>query len=133
MSKNDTSGKPNGVKRQMPLGQRFTPMNAKQAAEASARARNIRKQVRAQMLDTLVNNLDFGDEMLKALKKGDLDRISLIEKAMTIVGLTHNQSEEVVNKIQLDANVDAKSDVAAKIEFVLPKQEASDGQHEVDA
>lgn len=85
------------------------------------------------MLDTLVNNLDFGDEMLKALKKGDLDRISIIEKAMTIVGLTHNQSEEVVNKIQLDANVDAKSDVAAKIEFVLPKPEASDGKNEVDA
>lgn len=124
MSKNDTSGKPNGTKRQMPLGQRFTPMNAKQAAEASARARNIRKQVRAQMLDTLVNNLDFGDEMLKALKKGDLDRVSLIEKAMTIVGLTHNQSEDAVSKVQLDANVDAKSDVSAKIEFVLPKSNA---------
>lgn len=120
MSKNDTSGKTNGAKRQMPLGQRFTPMNARQAAEASARARNIRKQVRAQMLDTLVNNLDFGDEMLKALKKGDLDRISLIEKAMTIVGLTHNQSEEVVNKIQLDANVDAKTETTVKtVKFVL--------------
>ena len=122
MSKNDTSGKTNGVKRQMPLGQRFTPMNAKQAAEASARARNIRKQVRAQMLDTLVNNLDFGNEMLMAIKTGDMEQVSLIEKAMTIVGLTHNQSEEVVNKIQLDANVDAKTETTIKtVKFVLDK------------
>lgn len=122
MSKNDTSGKTNGVKRQMPLGQRFTPMTAKQAAEASARARNIRKQVRAQILDTLVNNLDFGAEMLKAIKKGDMDQVSLIEKAMTIIGITHNQSEEVVNKIQLDANVDAKTETTIKtVKFVLDK------------
>jgi UPF0288 family protein (methanogenesis marker protein 3) len=123
MSKNDTSGKTNGVKRQMPLGQRFTPMTAKQAAEASARARNIRKQVRAQILDTLVNNLDFGAEMLKAIKKGDMDQVSLIEKAMTIIGITHNQSEEVVNKIQVDANVDAKTETTIKtVKFVLDKQ-----------
>ena len=122
MSKNDTSGKTNGVKRQMPLGQRFTPLSAKQAAEASARARNIRKQVRAQMLDTLVNNLDFGNELLKAIKKGDMDQVSLIDRAMTIVGLTHNQSEEVVNKIQLDANVDAKTETTIKtVKFVLDK------------
>ena len=121
MSKNDTSGKTNGAKRQMPLGQRFTPMNAKQAAEASARARNIRKQVRAEMLDTLVNNMNFGEELIKAMKKGDHKKIEVIQTALRIVGLTHDQSEDAVSKLQVDANVDAKSDVAAKIEFVLPK------------
>ena len=137
MSKNDTNGDKACVKKprapQADNGVKFTPMTARQAQEASVRARNLRKQVRAQMLNKLVANMDFADEMLKAVKRGDLKQIELIQTALKIVGLTHDQSEEVVNKIQLDANVDAKSDVAAKIEFVLPKPEASDGQHEVDA
>lgn len=122
MSKNDNNGEATGEpKKKRVLPQAFTPMNARQAQEASVRARNLRKQVRAQMLTTLVNNMDFANEMLKAVKQCDTKKIEVIQTALRIVGLTHDQSEEVVNKIQLDANVDAKSDVAAKIEFVLPK------------
>lgn len=122
MSKNDNNGEATGEpKKKRVLPQAFTPMNARQAQEASVRARNLRKQVRAQMLTTLVNNMDFANEMLKAVKQCDTKKIEVIQTALKIVGLTHDQSEEVVNKIQLDANVDAKSDVAAKIEFVLPK------------
>lgn len=134
MSKNDTNGEAaSEPKKKNTRPQAFTPMNARQAQEASVRARNLRKQVRAQMLTTLVNNMDFANEMLKAVKQCDTKKIEVIQTALKIVGLTHDQSEEVVNKIQLDANVDAKSDVAAKIEFVLPKPEASDGKNEVDA
>ena len=92
----------------------FTPMNAKQAQEASVRSRNLRKQVRAEMLDTLVNNLNFGQEMLKAIKKGDIDQINLLQTAMKIVGLTHDQSEDAVTKMEVksDAKVDSKLEVS---------------------
>ena len=102
-------------KRRVPNAVVFTPMTAKQAQEASVRARNLRKQVRAQMLDTLVNNMDFGNEMLKALKTGDNDRIELIESALRIVGLTHNQSEDAVQRV--DAKLDAKTN--GKVEVVV--------------
>lgn len=126
MSKNDTNSEATGEpKKKRVLPQAFTPMNARQAQEASVRARNLRKQVRAQMLTTLVNNMDFANEMLKAVKQCDSKKIEVIQTALRIVGLTHDQSEEVVNKIQVDANVDAKSDVAAKIEFVLPKSDTA--------
>lgn len=123
MSKNDNNGEATGeVKKKNTRPQAFTPMNARQAQEASVRARNLRKQVRAQMLTTLVNNMDFANEMLKAVKQCDVKKIEVIQTALRIVGLTHDQSEEVVNKIQLDANVDAKTETTIKtVKFVLDK------------
>lgn len=85
----------------------FTRMTAKQAQAASVRARNLRKQVRAQMLDTLVENMDFGQEMLKAIKEGDADRVDLIIKSLNLLGLTHNQSEDAVQKLSVDSKSDA--------------------------
>lgn len=116
----DKNGVQNGVQKgqkghKVPEGVPFTPMTAKQAQEASVRARNLRKQVRAQMLDTLVNGMDFGTEMLKAVKSGDSDKIEIIETALRIVGLTHNQSEDAVQRV--DAKVDAKSN--NKVEVVV--------------
>ena len=92
----------------------FTVMNAKQAQEASVRARNLRKQVRAEMLNKVVQNYDFGEELTKALKKGDLDKITLLKEAMRLIGLQHDQSEEAVQKIDLksDSKVDAKLNIA---------------------
>lgn len=122
MTKNDTTEiktekTPGQIKREKNLI-KFTPMNAKQASEAAARAKLIRKQVRAEILSKLVENLDFGNEMLKAVKSGDVKRIDLIEKAMAIVGITYNQSEDAVNKLHIDATTDNK--VAGQVEFVLP-------------
>jgi len=116
----DKNGAQTGVQKgqkghKVPEGVPFTPMTAKQAQEASVRARNLRKQVRAQMLDTLVNGMDFGAEMLKAVKSGDADKIEIIETALRIVGLTHNQSEEAVQRV--DAKVDAKTN--NKLEIVV--------------
>ena len=92
----------------------FTTLTAKQAQEASVRARNLRKQVRADMLNKVVSNYDFGEELTKALKKGDLDKVTLLKEAMRLIGLQHDQSEEAVQKIDLksDSKVDAKLSVA---------------------
>ena len=104
---------PGQIKREQNLV-KFTPMTSKQAQEAAVKARNIRKQVRAEMLNKVVQNYDFGDEMVKALKKGDLDKVTLLKEAMRLIGLQHDQSEEAVQKIDLksDSKVDAKLSVA---------------------
>lgn len=122
MTKNDTNVNkpektPGQIKREQNLI-KFTPMNAKQASEAANRAKRIRKQVRTEILSKLVENLDFGNEMLKAIKSGDVKRIDLIEKALSIVGLRYADSEDAVNKLHIDATTDNK--VAGQVEFVLP-------------
>ena len=112
----DENGAQNSAKKPKKVpGIPFTAMNAKQAQEASVRARNLRKAVREQMLNTLVNGMDFGTEMLKAVKSGDSDKIEIIETALRIVGLTHNQSEDAVQRV--DAKVDAKTN--NKLEIVV--------------
>lgn len=98
----------------------FTPMNARQAQEASVKARNLRKQVRAEMLNTVVHNYNFGEELSKALKKGDLDKVTLLKEAMALIGLKYEQSDEFVNRMHIDATTDNKTELVGKVEFVLP-------------
>lgn len=113
--KTKTSVVNNGQKRVPPTTGQFTPMTAKQAQEASVRARNLRKQVRSQMLEKLVNDLDFADELEKAIKSGDLDRINLLQTALKIIGLHHDQSEDAVKsgisvKASQGGDPDSKTD-----------------------
>ena len=113
--KTKTSVVNGGQKRVPPTSGQFTPMTAKQAQEASVRARNLRKQVRSQMLEKLVNDLDFADELEKAIKSGDLDRINLLETALKIIGLHHDQSEDAVKsgisvKASQGGDPDSKTD-----------------------
>lgn len=112
-----TGGK---VDKRKTLPQLFTPMTAKQAQEASVKARNLRKQVRAEMLNTVVRNYNFGEELSKALKKGDLDKVTLLKEAMALIGLKYEQSDEFVNRMHIDATTDNKTELAGKVEFVLP-------------
>lgn len=113
-------------KRPVPRGLTpFTPMTAKQAQEASVKARNLRKQVRAEMLNKVVQNYDFGDELMKALKKGDTDKINLLKEAMALIGLKYEQSEEFVNRMQIDATTDSKVDTTVK--FVMGERPVPKG------
>ena len=116
----ETNSESNGEKKpRKPLPQAFTPMTAKQAQEASVRARNLRKQMRAQILQAAV---DEGIDKLfrKALKSADLDQMALIEKALKLTGLDFGSSEEAVNKLQVDAKTDNKTELSGQIEFVIP-------------
>lgn len=96
--KTKTSVANGGQRRLPPTSGQFTRLTAKQAQEASVRARNLRKQVRAQMLETLVNELDFGQEMKKAILSNDVDRVNMLQTALRVIGLTHDQSEDAVIK-----------------------------------
>ena len=98
----------------------FTSITAKAAAEASIRARNIRKAMRAKLLELAVNDGKIDEVYLKALKSKDMDALEVVEKAMKIVGLLHDQSEEAVSRVKVDATTDNTTAVSGKIEFVLP-------------
>lgn len=126
VTKNDTSVKTNtkspGVLKREKNLVKFTPMTAKQAQEASAKARTLRKQVRAEMLSTVVQNYNFGEELMKALNKGDTKKIELLQTAMRLIGLQYDQSEDAVNKLQIDATTDNKVD--STVRFVLGEKPA---------
>lgn len=74
----------------------FNSVTAKEAQAASVRAHNLRKQMRAKLLDAAVNDGHIDDLFLKALKSKDPDQLALVEKALKIVGLLHDQSEDAV-------------------------------------
>ena len=92
----------------------FTTLTAKQAQEASVRARNLRKSMRAQLLDAAINDAKIGDLYVKAIKTKDADLMKLVETGLKIVGLTHDQSEDAVTKMEVksDAKVDSKLEVS---------------------
>lgn len=101
----------------------FNSVTAKEAQAASVRAHNIRKAMRAKLLELAVNDGKIDEVYLKALKSKDKDALEVVEKAMKIVGLLHDQSEEAVSRVKVDATTDNKTQLAGKIEFVLPEQQ----------
>lgn len=96
MTKKTKNSETTGEKKPNTRPQAFTPMNARQAQEASVRSRNLRKQVRAQILHTIVTELDLGQELKKAILSGDPDRVNLLQTAFKMIGLHQDQSEDAV-------------------------------------
>lgn len=97
-------------------GRPFTKENAKAMQLSAARAKKMRKEARAQMLQAMCTSLDLGKELVDAIKKNDLTKISIVDKALHIVGLQHDQSPDAVaQKISLNAKTD--SNVNARVEL----------------
>ena len=90
----------------------FTSVTAKQAQEASVRSRNLRKQMRAQILQAAVDE-GIDKMFLQALKKRDMDLLELVEKGLKLTGLDFASSEEAVTKLDVksDNKVDSKLEV----------------------
>lgn len=89
-------------------GRPITKENAKEFQLSSARAKKMRKEARAAMLQAMCTKLNLGDELVDAIRKNDATKMSIVEKALTIVGLTHNQSSEAIAQrleLKSDANV----------------------------
>lgn len=99
-----------------PRGRPITSENAKQMAISAAKAKKLRKEARNQMLATLTTKLDLGDELVKAWQMSDEKQMNLIEKALRIVGLHHDQSPDAqAQKIALDAKANVKKDSTVKL------------------
>lgn len=101
----------------------FTPLTAKQAQEASARARSLRKQFRAKLLDTAINE-GLDKYFAKAIKNMDAEAIAVVEKAAKLVGLDFASSEEAVQKIDLKSDNKVATSGTLNITFSDAKPEA---------
>lgn len=100
--------KPPKPKRKSP-GRPFTKENAKAMQLSAAKAKRMRKEARAKMLQAMCTSLDLGKELVDAIKKNDLTKITIVDKALHIVGLQHDQSPDAqAQKISLDAKTDNK-------------------------
>lgn len=100
-------------------GKPFTKANA---AEMSARGRatkKLRKEARDKMFLTLVNKLDLGEELIKAIQRGDETLITVLDKAVKMVGLHYDQSEEASQNIKLDAKTDVKMKTDGSLKFII--------------
>lgn len=95
-----------GKKKRVPNAQVFTPMTAKQAQEASVRARNLRKQMRAQLLQAAIDE-GIDKLFIKAMKANDAEKMAIIEKALKLTGLDFGSSEDSVQKMSVDSKTDA--------------------------
>ena len=88
-------------------GRPFTKENAKAMQLSAARAKAMRKEARAKMLQAMCTSLDLGKELVDAIRKNDLTKITIVDKALHIVGLQHDQSPDAqAQKISLDAKTD---------------------------
>lgn len=74
---------------------KFTPMNAAEMARLSHRVRQMRKQMRAQLLEAAIDE-GIDKFFVKALKNLDADGIAVVEKAMKLVGLDYASDEDAV-------------------------------------
>lgn len=103
----------------------FNSVTAKQAQEASARARSLRKQMRAQLLDAAIQDAKIGELFVKAIKTKDADLMKLVETGLKIVGLTHDQSEDAAaQKIDLKSDNKVATSGTLNITFSDAKPEA---------
>lgn len=108
----EPSKTPEKPKKKLP-GIPFTSETAKALKAKADAAKAMRKKVRAEMLATLCTKADLGLELYKAMKNGDEKAMNAIEKAIKIVGLHFDQSEESVTKV--DVKSDNKVDGNLKI------------------
>ncbi len=112
-SAQETASKPKKV-----IGRPITKETAKQYQLSASRAKRLRRLARAHMLDSMVNELDLGKELVDAVKSHDESRIRLIEKAVQIVGLHHDQSCEAMAQ-RLEIKSDNTNKTTGTVEVVV--------------
>lgn len=100
--------------------QPFDSVSAKQAQLVSARARSLRKQMRAKLLETAINE-GIDKYFAKALKTMDAEAIAVVEKAAKLVGLDFGSSEEAVQKLDVKSDTTVKGIGPVNISFIPPK------------
>ena len=91
-------------------GKPITKETAKQYALSAAKAKRLRKEARDKLLHGLcAEEIDLVAELKKAIHDNDETKIRIIEKALTLVGLTFDQADE--NRIQ---NLNIKQETTVK-------------------
>ena len=102
----------------------FNSVTAKAAQEASVRARNLRKAMRAQLLEAAVHDAKIGELFVQAYKKKDPDLMKLVETGMRLVGLDFASSEEAVTKLDVKSDNKVNTSGTLNITFTDAKTDA---------
>lgn len=108
-------------------GKPFDSETAKKAAISAARAKKLRKKIRAEMLAELTSAVNIGGEMVKAFKSRDSKYIELIDKAVRIIGLHFDQSEEASQNINVKADAKIKGPHITPINVTFTDAVKKDG------
>jgi len=119
MSENVVENNQEEPKKKRVVGRPFTKENA---AEMGARGRNtrkLRKEARDKIFLALVNKLDLGEELIKAIQRGDETLVSVIDKAVKIVGLHYDQSEDAATNIKAEVKSDVKMKTDGSLKFII--------------
>jgi hypothetical protein len=104
-------------------GRPITKETARAYQISSTQAKRRRREARAAMLGALTSKLQLGDELVNAILTNDDTKMNILEKALRLVGLDYQASEEYrTQNLKIDAKTENKHDVAGKIEFVLPEK-----------
>lgn len=107
-------------------GRPFTKENAKTMQLSAAAAKKRRKEARMKMLSALTDELDLGQELLKALKERDDMYLGMIMTATRLVGLQHDQSSEAMaQKMEIKSDAHVKKDSTVKLvieDFTKPEE-----------
>ena len=103
----------NAPKKKKVVGIPFTPDTAKQAKARADLSRRLRAQMRARLLDTVVQE-GLEKYFAKAIKTGDVDLMTIVEKASKLTGVDFTSSPEAITKLDVksDNKVDAKVQVS---------------------
>lgn len=90
------------------IGRPITKENCRQYQLSAAKAKKLRREARLKLLNGLVaEDIDMVAELKKAIKTNDETKIAILEKAIKLVGLSYDQSDEGREQ---RFNVNAKSD-----------------------
>ena len=107
---------PEKPKRKMPVGRPFTSEQAKALQASANAAKKLRREMRAKMLQTVVNE-GLERYLAKAIKSGDEKLMSIVVSASKLTGIDWTSSEEAVQRV--DAKVDQKTHTDGTIKFVI--------------
>jgi len=100
------------------IGRPITKETAKQYQLSAAAAKARRKKVRSELLARLTTDFDLAEEMKKALMQHDEQYLNMCEKAMRIIGLHYDQSEEGREKnLNLKGDMNLKKATAVQVLF----------------
>ena len=90
------------------IGRPITKENCRQYQLSAAKAKKLRREARLKLLNGLVaEDIDMVAELKQAIKTNDETKIAILEKAIKLVGLSFDQSDEGREQ---RFNVNAKSD-----------------------
>lgn len=110
-------------KKKRVVGRPFTKENAAAMALRGISIKKKRKEARDKIFLALVEKLDLGQELIKAIERGDETLVSVIDKAVKIVGLHYDQSEEAATNIKAEVKSDVKMKVAPALNITFSDAE----------